>query len=323
MDDSVKKIFITVVVIVSFLLILLLYTVVDAFVGEKRRQKRINAMMNGLEFEDKVELANKLKKKKEQNKKKNYPFKKFIDEYLYFGGNLRKLIITLIVGYLIMVLVYFILSKNILISISYGLYFFLIYYLITAKKLKKQRIKFLRSFSSSLEIISSALEAGNALETSFQTVTNRVNLHPKVLLEFAILNNDLVSGFSLEQALDKFWERNNMFNEVTMFVIVIQFYQKTGGRNTKQMFSDMKKSINNIIQGYSDVEARTSIYTMMIMIFTIISVGFTMVGGFFIKDFYESLTTSFTGILRMYGSMLLLIMSNWLQNSIIKNAAEA
>lgn len=321
MEKTLQIILTVTISIVAVLVVFLISNSVTAILDEKKRKKKLGSLVNGVTLEEQMQFISKMKPKVKKPKK--YPFKGFIDEYAYFDGNFKKMIITLISGYILFFLLYFIITKNVVISLSFAFYFILIYYLKVSSGLQKKRIKFLRSFSSALEIYSASLEAGNSTSTAIEQITQRKNLHPKVIREFDLLHNDLADGTSLEQALNEFWKRNNMFNEVTMFVIVVQFYEKTGGRNTKQMFGDMKKSINTTIESYSQIDSRTSIYSMMLLIFTIISVAFTLVGGFFIDGFYTSLTGSFIGYVKMYGSMLLLIFANYFQRSMVKNAAEA
>ncbi len=312
------------VTLLFILFITFMYITNKIVIRLKEKANKTESLIKGLRVEDQIKFEKTEKRNKFKNNllTKKYPFKKILSEYHFFGGEYKSLIIKLSVGFVSSFLIYFILTKNFLLSLIFSFLFFLLFYNRIDGMNKKMRMSYLKSFASSLEIISSGLEAGNSLETSFLSIQKKETLNAKIIKEFAILNNHLKSGASLNDALDKFWDRNKMYDEFAMFVIILQFSAKDGGAGLKKIFLTMKASLTTKVENYSLIESKISSYKMMFKIFTMLGIGATLFGNFFMPGMYEHLSTPI-GYAQALGGIVVIFLANFLFNGMIRSAAEA
>lgn len=317
-----KKMFLWTMILLAVLLVFAITLIVAYIKDVRKAKKNRKSLIEGLSQEDAVKIVKEEKKKKREVNKIRYPFKKIVDEYIFFGGDWHKLVKYILFGYIITFLIYLIITHSILCSFIFSIYFFLIAYLILTSKNKKKRMSYLKSFSSALEILSSSIEAGDSLESAISNIQKRERLDSKILNEFAILSNNLKSNMSLDESLEHFWKRNNVFEEFSMFVIVLQFFMKSGGRNLSKMFNTMKISVQQKIENYSTIESKIGSYNMLFKIFIFVNVGFSLIGGIFIDNFYKTLSSGL-GILQSLGSVGLTFMATYIFNMFVRGAAEA
>ena len=313
--------------------ILVMYAFWLTFSYLRNKKNNENKVMNIIEgttdIQKVLELNNQGKSKKEiKNQKKKHikkkkGIKKLYEEYLYFGGSIKKLIIELCCGYLIFFLVYFLLSKNLLISTILSFLYLVIFYVFLESNLKKKRIRFIKSFVSSLEVISASLIAGNSLPEGLTAVTKRERLNPIVRREFTLLTNNLKSNISLQDALESFQKRNNLFEEISMFVIVIQFFEKSGGKNMQKVFESLKDSLSQKVENYSLIESKLNTYQMCFNIFMVVEILATFICPLFIKGFYENINSAPINIVKVLGSVALSLIAVFLFKNSIKKTAEA
>lgn len=317
-----KKMFLWIVILLAIIFVFAIALIISYVRDVRTAKKNRKNLIGGLSPEEVVKITKEAKKKKRELKGIKYPFKKIVDEYVFFGGDWRKLVKYVLFGYVITFLIYLVITRSILCSIIFSIYFFLIAYMILSSKNKKKRMSYLKSFSSALEILSSSIEAGDSLESAITNIQKRERLNPKILNEFAILSNNLKSNMSLDESLEHFWKRNNVFEEFSMFVIVLQFFMKSGGRNLSKMFNTMKVSVQQKVENYSTIESKIGSYNMLFKIFVFVNIGFSLIGGLFIDNFYNTLSNGL-GILQAVGSVVLTFMATYIFNMFVRGAAEA
>lgn len=315
--------------VISIVLVLIVNAVFSIFADAKDRKKKAIKIIEGTsDLERGLELKKSKKKdnekdKKKIKKKKKIPFIDIYQQYIFFGGTKRKFWLTIILGYLGFVGVYFIFSRNILISLILSLLYLVLWYVLTENNVKRKRLHYLKSFVSCLDIISSSVQAGNSLEESFNSIIRRDKINPKMKTEFTILSNNLKSNIPMEEALERFLQRNNLFSEFSMFVIVIQFFVKSGGRNMKKIFSSLQTSLNQKVENYSTIEGNLTQYTMAFNLFLILEIAASFVAPLFLKDFYTNIGASTMGYIKLIGSVVLAVFCTYMFKSSIKTAAEA
>lgn len=315
-------------IIFGLMIIYLGFISIKHFKEKRNESKKIYNIIEGVTDQEKaIELKKEIEKKKqEKNKKKPKKTNALVQlykEYLFFDGSKLKFFLTIGLGTLGCFLIYILLSKNVLISLILSLLFLVVYYLIIESNLKKKRIKYIKSFVTSLEVISSSIIAGNSLEEALLTVTRRERLNSKLRREFILLTNNLKSNISLEEALENFSQRNYLFEEITMFCIVIQFFQKSGGRNMARIFESLKKSLNQKVENYSLIESKISMYTVCFNIFAIVELAATIICPFFFENFYENIAATTLNMLKLVGSVAVTCFAVVLFKNSIKRAAEA
>lgn len=317
---------ITVIAVVVVLIVNAVFSIFSDAKDKKTRAIKIvegtSDLERGLELKKSRRKDNELDKKKVKKKKK-IPFIDLYQQYLFFGGTKKKFWLTIIIGYIAFVGVYFIFSKNIIISLILSLLYLVLWYVFTESSIKKKRINYLKSFVSCLDIISSSIQAGNSLEESFYSIIKRDKINPRMKTEFTILSNNLKSNIPMEEALERFLQRNNLFSEFSMFVIVIQFFVKSGGRNMKKIFSSLQTSLNQKVENYATIEGNLTQYVMAFNLFLVLEVAATFIAPIFLKDFYTNVAADFLGYLKLAGSVLLAVFCTYMFKSSIKTAAEA
>ena len=142
---------ITVIAVVVVLIVNAVFSIFSDAKDKKTRAIKIvegtSDLERGLELKKSRRKDNELDKKKVKKKKK-IPFIDLYQQYLFFGGTKKKFWLTIIIGYIAFVGVYFIFSKNIIISLILSLLYLVLWYVFTESSIKKnQLLKIIRFLS--------------------------------------------------------------------------------------------------------------------------------------------------------------------------------
>jgi Flp pilus assembly protein TadB len=317
------------VAIIAAAIILLIFREIGKSKSEKRK---ISEVINGNQEVVKISDAQAERRKedeKERKKKKleKNAFYQIYSQYIFFGGTRLKLILLVLGGWGIAFVVYLMFTLrfggvNILASFLLSLLYPILLYMFLETYLKKKRMRYIKGFVSSLGTMNSSIAAGNSLETAIKTVSERENIYKPVKEQFTILSNNIISGIPLNDALESFIKRNYLFEEFAMFAIVIQFFVKSGGKNMKRIFEALQKSLSRKQENYDTIEGNLVSYTMAFDAFLIIEVLASFVVPFFVPAFYTNMTADALSIIKMFGSIILTLISVYVFKNSIRNAAE-
>jgi|SRR5690554_5189717 len=310
-------------VIITTIVLYLFYIFFKIIQREQEKRTRTIKVISGSKASALKEEFKGNQPKKKKKKRKNNSFKDLFKQYLFFGGTKSKLIKSFTFGYLGVLFFYLLLTRHLLISIILSFLYILAFYTILESNTKRKRLAYIKSFSSSLDIITASVHAGNSIEEAIKTITKRENIGEIIKREFTLLNNNLKSNIPLEESLERFRERNSMFEEFSMFVIVVQFFVKSGGRNVKNVFTSMQQSLNQKIENYSTIESKIVSYQFAFNAFVILEILATFIGPIFITNFYTNIASSLEGIVKVVASVVLTILSVFFFKSMIKTSAEA
>ena len=304
-----------------------IFTFKLATLKRKEREKTIRLVKGTSDF-FKVSEENAKKKeqkkamKREKRKRKN-PFYQLYFQYLYFGGTKKKFWLITICGWLACVMLYLLVTGfNIIVSIISSILYFAILYTITELKMRKKRMSYIKGFVSALDSMTSSIFAGNSFEEAIANISQKKTIFAPIRHEFEIINNNLKSGIPLNEALDDFAKRNYLFEEFSMFSIVMQFYIKSGGRNMKNIFNSLQKTLNQRLENYSTISSSIFQYQMAYTAFFVVEIGATVLVPFFSPGFYTVVSSSLMGYGMYFGSIALTLLATFLFNNSIRKAAE-
>jgi Flp pilus assembly protein TadB len=318
-----------IIVLLALIIILLIFKKISEYKSDERKVKEI---IVGNQDAVKISDANldekkRLEKSKKDKKLRKNAFYQVYVQYMFFGGTKGKLFASIFGGWGALFVIYLAVSYatggvNVLAAIVLSPLYFVVFYMFMETSLKKKRLKYIKGFISSLGVMSSSISAGNSLETAIKTVSEREMVYKPVRDQFVILSNNITSGIPLSDALDSFMKRNYLFDEFTMFAIVIQFFVKAGGRNMKKIFDSLQKSLSQKQENYATIEGNIVSYTMAFDAFLVIELLASFICPFFLSGFYSKMTGSITGMLKGVGSVLMTVVAVYVFKGSIRTAAE-
>ena len=230
---------------------------------------------------------------------------KLYKEYIFFKGKTSRLVAVGVLGYAVFLVAFYFLSKSVPLAIIFSFSWGIILYIIIDGRTGKKRKKYIKGFSTALKTISASVEAGNTFQVAVQLILNRDTTSPRVKEEFALLNNDLKTNKSIEEALESFYKRNNMFQEISLFVVTIQFFFKKGGENLSKVLVDIEKAFEKKIENYSEIDTELGINKMLMNVLIYGYLGMFFVLPLFMPTFYPKLIEGDFGILKALGSQVL------------------
>lgn len=315
-NKNVDVILTSIIIFVSAMLIYLAVTWISRSILFNKKTRLI-ITGNDLKLQDKKDRKKVSKKLKKQNS-----LILLYKEYIFFGGNKKKFVLQIVIGYFCVFLVYFCLTEDYLLSVIFGITYLIIFYVLVDGKNTKLRKRYIKSFSLSLRTLAVSVEAGSSFPQALATISKRETIDFKIRDEFAILTNNLKSNKTLEQALDEFWKRNNLFQEFSMFVIVMQFYSKKGGRGLSAILQNLEKTLNTKIENYSEIDSEIGMYSMLFYAILVVYCGFTLLVKFFQPTFFASLSGTPGGYVKVAGSVFLLFLGVKFFKGMIRTAAE-
>lgn len=261
-------------------------------------------------------------KKKEKKKKKDFFIVKMIKEYIFFFGSAKKVIFLAVFGYLALFVVMYLVTNEILFSILISFSYFGLLYMHLDGKISKKRKQYIKDFASAINVLYTSAEAGNTIEASIKQVVERDTIGPRMRTEFGNINKDLLNNMSLSDALESFYERNKTFQEVGMFVIIMQFYAQKGGDGLKDILSDIAESLNGKITAYAEIAAELGIYSALINVF--VYGYFCLLIGIkvFMPTFYPEMFDYGMQYVQAFASVFLYIFAIWFYKSMMRGTAE-
>lgn len=277
---------------------------------------------------NKKELQKALKNKKSSTSKfakklKNNFITSLFKEYIFFKGSPIKFFAGLLLGYSLFMLIFYLLSKDVLLSVILALAYFNYFYVFIDKKNEKHRTAYIKHFSMSLKTITASVEAGNSFETALDSLTKRDHLNFKIKEEFAILSNNLKSNMPLDEALERFWKRNSMFPEFAMFVIIMQFFSKKGGSNLGEVLLGLEETLDKKISNYSEIETELGINKMLMDGLTYLIPIALVIIPLFMPTFFVKLTSSGSmGYIKALGFVALYLFGVIFFKRMVRNTAE-
>lgn len=230
---------------------------------------------------------------------------KLYKEYRFFKGTNVRLISAGLIGYVIFLVVFYFMSKSVPLAIIFSFTWGVILYLFIDGRVGKKRKKYIKGFSMALKTISASVEAGNTFQTAVQLILSRDTTSPRVKEEFALLNNDLKTNKSIDEALEAFYKRNDIFQEVSLFVITIQFFFKKGGENLSAVLVDLERAFQKKIENYSEIDTELGINKVLMNVLIYGYLGMFFVIPLFMPTFYPKLVEGDFGILKALGSQVL------------------
>ncbi len=300
---------------------LLLFSIYKALSEKIKYNKKLRQIIEGPNLSLKT-TENVQKSKKPFLGGKLNVFKNFYKEYLFFGRSKRRFFMTLILGYLICFAVLYLISTDVTIALILGMSWFILFYIFYDGKNEKSRKKYIKGFSMALRTITASVEAGNSFPEAISSIARKDTMSPKIKEEFAILGNNLKSNKTLEDALNIFWERNSMFPEFSMFVIVMQFYSQKGGSGLGKILVELEKTLNEKVESYSEIDTELGVHKLLmnalIVIYFVIIFGIKL----FMPNFYVELIDNDLGWLKCIGSIVCLTVAVMFFKSMVRNAAE-
>lgn len=191
---------------------------------------------------------------------------------------------------MIFYVIFVLLSRDFVISLVFALAYFDLFYIFIDKKNEKNRKKYIKSFSLALRTLTASVEAGNSFEEALSLIIKRDTIGKKIRSELAYLNNNLKNNKPLEDALEEFWKRNSLFQEFSMFVIVMQFYSKKGGEGLAKILLNLEKTLENKVESYSEIDTELGIHKTLMNILIYGYFVFLLVIKLFLPEFYIDLS---------------------------------
>ena len=208
-------------------------------------------------------------------------------------------------------------------ALIFALTFDIIEYIFVESKTSKARKKYIKDFASAINVLSTSTEAGNTFEKGIATIVSRNTIGERIRNEFALISTDLKNNKPLEEALESFYKRNSGFQEISMFVVVVQFFNKKGGDGLREIFSELSQSLTNKINNYSEIDAEIGIYKMLMNFFIYAYFAILLFIPMFMPTFYPNLLDAgFTGYVKAFGSIFLYLFAIWFYKSMLRNSAE-
>jgi Flp pilus assembly protein TadB len=307
-----------IILLVALILFSFFKLIKDSLNKKKKYREMLQLSGDKVSQQIGVETDKLVKKTKKQN-----VIKRLISEYKYYGGNVKKLVLIVLVVYIVFVLALFLMSKNILISMLLALTWLTVVFVFVDNKNSKNRKIFIKSFSQALRTLTATIQATNDFNAGVQTIINREGINEHVRKEFTIINNDLKNNKSLGEAMEDFWKRNSSIPEFAMFAIVMQFYSKTGGAGLSNILRQLEDSLNQKVINYDKVDAELGVNKILMNIFIYGFMLALFIVPLFKTDFYPSLIDSGAmGILKVLGSVALHLLSVVLFKSMIRKCSE-
>lgn len=324
MNDFLRKymgyVFIGIILIIVCFILYRIYSIIKENLNYSKKTKQIITGLSEQDQSVKITKEN-LKETKKKTKKKNFLVKLY-RENIFFDGSKLKFFRNLIVGYVVLAVIFFILSSDILLSIIFALSWFVLFYIVVDKKNEKNRKKYIKGFSLALKTLTASVEAGNSFEEGIALIVRRESINKKIRTEFAFLSNNLKSGKSLDDALEDFWKRNSMFPEFSMFVIVMQFYAKKGGAGLGKILLQLEETLTKKVENYAEIDTELGIHkTLMnccIYAYFIILLGIKL----FKPTFYVELSNDNLGVVKALGSVFFVFIATVFFKSMVRSAAE-
>lgn len=317
-DTNALKIFF--IVFISFLGIMIAWSMLSIIKSKVKERELKDKIL----FPEKYAYVLNSKEGKEKlKKKKKFFLKRFYDEYVFFYKNGKPLFFVAVIGYFLTALVLYLLSNSVAISFILAFSFIILEYIFIDNKTAKARKKYIKGFASAISVLSTSTEAGNTLEKGINSVVNRDTINTRIRYEFSLINNDLKRNISLEEALEHFYKRNSGFQEISMFVVVVQFFSKKGGDGLRLIFQELSQNLNNKINNYAEIDSEIGIYKVLMNIFIYGYFGVLLVINIFMPTFYPDLIDQgVTGILKVIFSVFLYGFGIWFYKTMLRNSAE-
>lgn len=309
--------------IISVLVILILISTFKIIRKSIIFKKKTRMIITGVDSDTKVKGINEKKKNKKIKKKhrKNIILNLY-KEYVFFDGSKAKFFEILIIGYLVFYVVFVLLSRDFVLSAVFALAYFDLFYIFIDKKNEKNRKKYIKSFSLALRTLTASVEAGNSFPEALSLIIKRDTIGRKIRSELAYLSNNLKNNKSLEEALEEFWKRNSMFQEFSMFVIVMQFYAKKGGEGLGKILLDLERTLENKVESYSEIDTELGIHKTLMNILIYGYFAFLLVVKLFMPEFFVDISQDQFGIVKALGSVALLFFGTVFFKNMVRSAAE-
>lgn len=316
-DNTIRLIFIVIIALLGFALA---FSLIKFFLN---KSKNMEARKKVLFPEKYVHILENDPRTKNKKKKKEFFLKKFYNEYCFFYKNGKPMIVIALVGYVIFVVIFYILSNSIPYSLIFAFSFDIIVYIHYDGKTTKARKKYIKDFASAINVLSTSTEAGNTFEKGIASIVARDTIGERIRYEFSLISTDLKNNRPLEQALESFYKRNSGFQEIAMFVVVVQFFNKKGGDGLREIFSELSQSLTNKINNYGEIDAEIGIYKALMNFFIYGYFIVLLVIKMFMPTFYLNLLDQgFMGYLKAFGSIVLYMFSIWFYRTMLRNSAE-
>jgi len=311
---------ITLIALISFFSLLVIYTFINIIrnrIKEKENREKVI-------FPEKYAyILNQKNENDKKKKKKTFFIKKLYQEYVFFYDSAKAILISSLIGYVIFVLIFYLLCNDVLLATILALSYLVVEYIFIDGRITKARKKYVKDFSSAISVLSTSTEAGNTLEKGILAVTKRDTIGKKMKEEFGRINNDLKNNKPLDEALENFYKRNSMFQEVSMFVVIIQFFNKKGGDGLRDILDELSQSLNTKINNYSEIDAEVGLYKILMNFFIYGYFACILVVKMFMPTFYANiLDQKTTGYLKVLVSMFLYILAIYYYKSMMRNSAE-
>lgn len=310
------------VILIIFFISMIVLIIIKSFNESSRRNKKMRLLIEGVDRNMKDEKEVEEIKKVVTKKKRFASIRNLYKEYIYFGGTKMSFIQKMVYGYLIFFVIYLVISFEIVPSLILSFLYFVLFYLYIDTKNSRKRKRYMKSFSMSLRVICSSLEAGNSFPVAIQNIINKNTIMERLRQEFILLNNNLKTNMSLDDAMDQFYERNNMFPEFSMFVTIVQFSNKKGESGLKTVLLGLQETMEKKIENYSEIDSEIGMYQTIFYIIIIVEVGITFLMKLFKPEFFITMSTGF-GPLKLVGSVICAFVGVLFFKNMIRNAAEA
>lgn len=308
--------------LIAFFGIIFLYHLSKAIKNYVTYNKKVRLIILDSDSNAKVKALKAEYKKPKKTKIKENAIVKLYKEYMFFDGTKKKFIFSLILGYVISFVIFFVLSQNYGLAAILSIAYFDLFYIFIDRRNEKQRKRYIRSFSLALRTLTASVEAGNSFEEAVSTIIKRDTIGSKIRTEFAYINNGLKSNKSLEEVLNDFWARNNMFTEFSMFVIVMQFYSQKGGDGLAKILIKLEKTLEDKVESYSEIDTELGIHKTLMNVLIYGYFVFLLGVKLFMPGFYIDIAYDSIGYLKALGSVALLFVGTVYFKNMVRTSAE-
>lgn len=321
--NFISKHFTVILVALIIIFALMLAVLIIKNVSQTNKQnKKMRLLIEGVDRNMKDEKEVEEIKKVVTKKKRFASIRNLYKEYIYFGGTKLSFIQKMVYGYLLFFIIYLVISFEVIPSLILALLYFVVFYLWIDMKNTKNRKKYMKAFSMSLRVICSSLEAGNTFPVAIKNIISKNTIMERLKHEFILLDNNLRTNMSLDDAMDLFYQRNNMFQEFSMFVTIVQFSTKKGEVGLKNVLLGLQETMEKKIENYSEIDSEIGMYQTIFYIIILAEVLVTFLMKLFKPEFFITMSTGM-GPLKLIGSVVLAFAGVLFFKNMIRNAAEA
>jgi tight adherence protein B len=216
----------------------------------------------------------------------------------------------------------FLFFQNIVFAIISGAFGLMYPRVLHKRKQEKLQQVFILQFRDAMISISNSLKAGSSLQTSFvrclfdlKKQFDKQKLKP-IIIELEKINQDFQFGVSVEEALEKFKERNP-YEEVQQFIDGTLITKSKGG-NLTEVLENITEMITDKITIQQEIKLATAQKKMEATILTFFPIILVMLIMLLNPAYLEPMYQSWLGTTLLFIASVMLILNYFLARTITK-----